>query len=142
MLIWRQCCFATIFSMSLRGLGRHTKRGGSFLVAAISGGMVFPPMMAAVIVSPLTSVIGPRLIAFQDRRNAHIAMAIPMMGYILAWIFPIYVNIYKRDVMDTHRDTDVNVNHTVSSEKEIELERARENMPEIANIENVKAKAK
>jgi MFS transporter, FHS family, L-fucose permease len=50
-----QCCFATIFSLSLRGLGRHTKRGGSFLVSAISGGMVFPPMMAAVIVSfPLT----------------------------------------------------------------------------------------
>jgi MFS transporter, FHS family, L-fucose permease len=31
-------CFATIFTLALRGLGRHTKRGGSFMVAAISGG--------------------------------------------------------------------------------------------------------
>jgi FHS family L-fucose permease-like MFS transporter len=68
-------------------------------------------------------------------------MAIPMMGYILAWIFPIYISLYKRNVMDTHRDSDVNVNHTVSSKKEIELERARENMPEVANIENVEGKA-
>lgn len=45
-----QCCFATIFSLALRGLGRHTKRGGSLLVAAISGGMVFPPMMGAIVV--------------------------------------------------------------------------------------------
>jgi len=28
-------CFATIFTLGLRGLGRHTKIGGSLLVAAI-----------------------------------------------------------------------------------------------------------
>jgi hypothetical protein len=60
-------------------------------------------------------------------------MAIPLMGYILAWIFPI---------IDTHRDPDVNVNHTVSREKEIELERARENMPEVTDIENVEGRTK
>lgn len=47
----KQLCFATIFTLALRGLGRHTKRGGSMLVAAISGGCVFPPMMGAVVVS-------------------------------------------------------------------------------------------
>jgi len=36
--VFESCCFATIFTMALRGLGRHTKRGGSFLVSAISGG--------------------------------------------------------------------------------------------------------
>jgi FHS family L-fucose permease-like MFS transporter len=69
-LCFESCCFATIFTLGLRGLGRHTKRGGSLLVAAISGGMVFPPMTGAVL----------------DRRDAHTAMAIPMMGYILAWM--------------------------------------------------------
>ena len=39
-LAFESCCFATIFTLALRGLGRHTKRGGSFLVAAISGGAV------------------------------------------------------------------------------------------------------
>lgn len=46
-LCFESCCFATIFTLGLRGLGRHTKRGGSWLVAAISGGMVFPPMTGA-----------------------------------------------------------------------------------------------
>ena len=69
-LCFESCCFATIFTLGLRGLGRHTKMGGSLLVAAISGGMVFPPMTGAVL----------------DARDAHTAMAIPMMGYILAWV--------------------------------------------------------
>jgi FHS family L-fucose permease-like MFS transporter len=69
-LCFESCCFATIFTLGLRGLGRHTKMGGSLLVAAISGGMVFPPMTGAVL----------------DARNTHTAMAIPMMGYILAWM--------------------------------------------------------
>lgn len=45
-----KCCFATIFRLALRGLVRNTKLGGSMLMAAISGGMVFPPMMGAVVV--------------------------------------------------------------------------------------------
>lgn len=36
-------------------------------------------------------------------------MAISMMGHILALIFPIYVNIYKKDTMDLHRNTGINV---------------------------------
>lgn len=67
-LCFESACFATIFTLGLRGLGRHTKFGGSLLVAAISGGMVFPPMTGAV----------------TDRKGAHTAMAIPMMGFILA----------------------------------------------------------
>lgn len=45
-LCFESACFPTIFTLGLRGLGRHTKIGGSLLVAAISGGMVFPPMVA------------------------------------------------------------------------------------------------
>ncbi|GAB1317616.1 hypothetical protein MFIFM68171_07826 [Madurella fahalii] len=105
-LCFESCCFATIFTLGLRGLGRHTKMGGSLLVAAISGGMVFPPMTGAVV----------------DSRNAHVAMAIPMMGYILAWIYPLYVNIWKKDVMDTHRETKVGIEPSVSNDKALHLE--------------------
>ncbi|KAL9112331.1 MAG: hypothetical protein Q9227_003449 [Pyrenula ochraceoflavens] len=106
-LCFESCCFATIFTLALRGLGRHTKRGGSFLVSAISGGMVFPPMCGAVV----------------EHHNAHIAMAIPMMGYILAWAFPIYVNFFNKETVDMRRTTDLNVvpEHMA---KEMELERA------------------
>ena len=40
--------FPTIFSTSLRGLGPHTKPGASFLVMAIVGGAVIPPLMGLV----------------------------------------------------------------------------------------------
>ncbi|KAJ6083323.1 hypothetical protein N7467_007458 [Penicillium canescens] len=118
-LCFESCCFATIFSLALRGLGRHTKRGGSLLIAAISGGVVFPPMMGAIVTN----------------KNAHIAMAIPMMGYILAMIFPIYVNIYKKDVMDSHRNTELNV--TIPVGKDVELEEGGQKKPTAATIETV-----
>ncbi|KAK4203584.1 putative transporter [Triangularia verruculosa] len=105
-LCFESCCFATIFTLGLRGLGGHTKMGGSLLVAAISGGMVFPPMMGAVV----------------DARDAHTAMAIPMMGYILAFIYPVYVNIWKKDVMDSHRETMVGIEKPAVDDKALQLE--------------------
>lgn len=69
-------------------------------------------------------------------------MAIPMMGYILALIFPVYVNIYKKDVMDLHRDTEVNV--TVPISKDVALEEgtheATQGKPTTLNVETVKEK--
>ncbi|KFY85043.1 hypothetical protein V500_08759 [Pseudogymnoascus sp. VKM F-4518 (FW-2643)] len=91
--VFESCCFATIFTLALRGVGRHTKRGGSFLVAAISGGAVVPPMMGAVVTS----------------HNAHFAMIIPFMGFVLAYAFPVYVNFFNKVAMDTHRETTLNV---------------------------------
>lgn len=114
-LFFESACFATIFTLGLRGLGRHTKIGGSLLVAAISGGMVFPAMTGAVI----------------DRRNPHVAMAIPMMGYILAFVYPVYVNIFKRDLMDSHRATDYAVKPVQVSDKQLQLE------AQTSNVENV-----
>ena len=73
-------------------------------VAAISGGMVFPPITGAVV----------------DARGAHFAMIIPAMGYVIAWAFPIYVNFFNWQSMDMHRDTMVNV--LPPSEKQVELE--------------------
>lgn len=105
-------CFATIFTLGLRGLGRHTKAGGSLLVAAISGGMVFPPMAGAVV----------------TYHGAHAAMAIPMMGYVLALVYPVYVNVFQRASMDSHRATDVGIGRP-GGEKELELE-ARESRVE------------
>ncbi|KKA28848.1 hypothetical protein TD95_000262 [Thielaviopsis punctulata] len=95
-LCFESACFATIFTLGLRGLGKHTKRGGALLVSAISGGMVFPPMMGAVV----------------DRKGAHTAMAIPMMGFILAGVYPVYVNVFKRKTMDIHRGTSVGLSQT------------------------------
>lgn len=74
-------------------------------MAAISGGTVWPSMTGAVVTA----------------RNAHVAMLIPMTGYIVAMVFPIYVNLYQRARMDTHRATEVGL--VQPTEKELELER-------------------
>ena len=47
--------FPTIFTMSLRGLGIYTKSGSSFLVMAIVGGAVFPPLMGVRLDASSTS---------------------------------------------------------------------------------------
>jgi FHS family L-fucose permease-like MFS transporter len=40
--------FPTIFALSIKGLGTQTKRGASFLVMAVAGGALFPPLMGLV----------------------------------------------------------------------------------------------
>ncbi|KAH8687160.1 major facilitator superfamily domain-containing protein [Tricladium varicosporioides] len=109
-LCWESACFATIFSMGLRGLGRHTKIGGSLIVAAISGGAVFPPM---------TGAVATHLQKIKSKKPFHMAMLIPMAGFICAWIYPLYVNILNSEVMDVHRETDVGI--VVPSDKEMAL---------------------
>ncbi|KAF7590707.1 hypothetical protein BBP40_002498 [Aspergillus hancockii] len=104
-LAFESACFATIFSLALRGLGSHTKRGGSMLVAAISGGAAIPPMTGAVAT---------------HTGNFHYAMAIPTAFYVLAW------NTVSRKLLDGHLETDLNVNAThgaVEKTTQLELER-------------------
>ncbi len=40
--------FPTIFAMAIKGLGSKTKQGSSFLVMAVVGGAIFPPLMGWV----------------------------------------------------------------------------------------------
>ena len=66
--------FPTIFTMSLRGLGAHTKSGSSFLVMAIVGGAVVPPLMGLA----------------SDASSINTAMLIPAVCFafvlLFAWI--------------------------------------------------------
>ena len=40
--------FPTIFALAIKSLGKKTKEASSFLVMAVAGGAVFPPLMGAV----------------------------------------------------------------------------------------------
>ena len=92
-LFFESCLFSTIFTLSLRGLGRHTKRGGSFLVSSIVGGAIWPPMTGAVI----------------DAQNAQIAMVMPLIGYLISITFPIYLNVYKAKELDAYRELEIGI---------------------------------
>jgi FHS family L-fucose permease-like MFS transporter len=40
--------FPTIFALGIKGLGPNTKLGSSFIVMAIVGGALFPPLMGLI----------------------------------------------------------------------------------------------
>ena len=76
-LFFESCMFPTILTLSIRGLGRHTKRGGSFVVAATSGGAFFPALTGLA----------------ADRWNFHVAMFVPLIGFVISWAFSAAVNL-------------------------------------------------
>lgn len=89
-LFFESCIFPTIFTLSIRGLGRHTKRGSSWIVAAVSGGALFPS---------LTGLLA-------DHKGYHISMAVPLVGFFIAFAYPVFLNInpWKRE-LDGFRET-------------------------------------
>jgi FHS family L-fucose permease-like MFS transporter len=68
--------FPTIFTMSLRGLGTHTKSGSSFLVMAIVGGAIIPPAMGLV----------------SDASSINMAMLVPAACFAVVWWFGLTAN--------------------------------------------------
>ena len=82
-----------MFTLALRSLERHVKRGTTFLVSKISGGMVCPAMMRAGAVP--RSHLNLQTSIVVTNRNARVAMVIPMMGYLLSLLFPGFVNFFK-----------------------------------------------
>jgi FHS family L-fucose permease-like MFS transporter len=92
-LFFESCVYPTIFTLALRGLGRHTKRGASFIVSSVSGGAVFPPVLGVV----------------ADARNTQVAMCIPLVGFIVSWSFPLYLNLFKGKELDGYLKSKVGI---------------------------------
>jgi FHS family L-fucose permease-like MFS transporter len=90
-LFFESCIFPTIFTLSIRGLGRHTKRGSSWIVASVCGGALFPS---------LTGLLA-------DRQGYHIAMAVPLCGFFVAFAYPIYLNLFCVKELDGFRATKI-----------------------------------
>lgn len=72
------CCYAfeaimfpTIFALSLKGLGSHTKRASSFLM-----------------MSPVGGAVGPLLMGFvADCSTMSMAFIVPCFGYVVVWLY-------------------------------------------------------
>ena len=63
--------FPTIFALSLRGLGNHTKRASSFLMMSPVGGVVGPLLMGLV----------------ADYSTMVMAFIVPLIGYGIVWCY-------------------------------------------------------
>ncbi|MCJ1473468.1 hypothetical protein MMC13_002119 [Lambiella insularis] len=98
-LFFESCTYPTIFTPAIRGLGRHTKRGASFIVSSVSGGAAFPPVLGVV----------------ADARNAQIAMCIPLIGFVVSWSFPLYLNLFKAKELDGYNNSKVGIEQSVNS---------------------------
>ncbi|CUS07687.1 unnamed protein product [Tuber aestivum] len=79
-LFFESICFPTIFTLGIRGLGKHTKTGSTVIVGAIIGGAVIPPLLGATA---------------DHFDNTGPAMFVPLIFFVLAYTFPIGVNFYK-----------------------------------------------
>ena len=65
--------FPTIFALSLKNLGAHTKRGSSLLVMAIIGGAMFPALMGYI----------------SDRSSIQTAFFVPLVCYAYVLYFAV-----------------------------------------------------
>ena len=63
--------FPTIFALSLRGLGSHTKRASSFLMMSPVGGVVGPLMMGYI----------------ADHTSMVTAFIVPWIAYSVVWMY-------------------------------------------------------
>jgi MFS transporter, FHS family, L-fucose permease len=90
-LFFESCIFPTIFTLAIRGLGRHTKRGSSWIVASICGGALFPAITGLA----------------ADHSDYHKAMGVPLAGFFVAFAFPIYLNTLCAKELDGFRDTKI-----------------------------------
>ena len=90
-LFFESCIFPTIFTLSIRGLGRHTKRGSSWIVASVCGGALFPALTGLA----------------ADSIGYHKAMCVPLCGFFVSFVFPIYLNTVCKKELDGFRETQI-----------------------------------
>lgn len=79
--------FPTIFALGVKGLGPDTKIGSSFLVMAILGGAVFPP-----------------LLGWTARASGNLALAyvLPAGGYVVVALYGFFAPRLTRTSIDAH----------------------------------------
>ena len=82
---------STIFSLSLRGLGRHNQWGSNLLSAAGFAGLIS---------APLTGVLA-------DKYSTRVGFAIPL-GLMVACLFtfPLFINFYRAGELDGWRESE------------------------------------
>jgi MFS transporter, FHS family, L-fucose permease len=68
--------FPTIFALGLKGLGPNTKLAGSFLVMAIVGGAVFPPVLGLIAKTTGSLAMG---------------YVVPLVGFVVVAVYGFFV---------------------------------------------------
>lgn len=85
-MFFESIIFPTIVALGLRGLGRHTKQGSGFLVGAVLGGAVVPPLVGYV----------------GDKHGTPFSFIVVVAFFVASWTYAVAVNFvpYYRDNAD------------------------------------------
>lgn len=67
--------FPTIFALSIRGVGEHTKRASSYLIMSIVGGAIAPPIMGYI----------------ADNYNMAIGFVVPAVCFVAIFFYAMYL---------------------------------------------------
>ena len=94
-LFFESICFPTIVALGMRGLGKYSKRGSGFIVGAVCGGAVVPPILGATADSRSKSK-NSGVAAETCRDCTAFAMVVPMMFFVAAWTYALCVNFVPR----------------------------------------------
>lgn len=57
----------------------------------------------------MTGAVATHLKNRGSKKPFHMAMLIPMMAFVLAYCYPLYVNFYDKERMDVRRATEVGI---------------------------------
>lgn len=81
---------------------------------------MFPPMLGAVV----------------DARNTRVAMAVPLGGFLIAYSYPVYLNLFKAKELDAFNGSKVGVEGE-SMDKSVEAELFEEKSGGVGMVEKV-----
>jgi FHS family L-fucose permease-like MFS transporter len=81
---------------------------------------VFPPMLGAVV----------------DARNTRVAMAVPLGGFLIAYSYPVYLNLFKAKELDAFNVSKVGVEDG-AMDKAVEAELFEEKSGGVGRVEKV-----
>lgn len=85
-LFFESIVFPTIVALGMRGLGKNTKRGSGFLIGAVLGGAVVPPLVGFV----------------ADNHGTPFSLIVVVFFFVGTWSYALAVNFlpYYRDNAD------------------------------------------
>lgn len=90
--------FPTLYSLALKGLGRHTKFGSALLVTCLAGTALWVPATGAT----------------EDAIGSRVGLCVPLVGIVVASSYPIYLNMFRRKELDAIRESELGIKHQVA----------------------------
>ncbi|KAM0722840.1 hypothetical protein Q7P37_001038 [Cladosporium fusiforme] len=102
-LFFESICFPTIVALGMRGLGKYSKRGSGWIVGAVCGGAVVPPILGATA---------------DSRNDTKFGMLVPLCFFVAAYSYAICVNFVPayRDPADAFTQTKVGIDTAGAAE--------------------------